>query len=164
EMSGASVPVADSQPANGSITVALEGQYTNQAGFSISAFADDGRETTGAKTIQVNCPFQTMLTTNCPLTQDTVSAPYHPFEHGSMIWNGNTRQIYVLYEDGSWQVYDDTWTASDPDPNPGQPVPDGKVLPVRGFGKVWTTINGLDILGWATGPESSYQAQWEVHH
>ena len=67
-----------------------------------------------------------------------------------MFWRDDTRQIYVLYNDGTWQEFPDTWTEDEPeyscpaDDTPSTTPP----TPRRGFGKVWCTEPGVrDRLG-----------------
>jgi photosystem II stability/assembly factor-like uncharacterized protein len=73
-----------------------------------------------------------------------------PFEQGSMIWDSGTRRIYVLFESGSWQTFDDTWVeGQDPAYDPAWPPPPQQ--PQRGFGKVWRERLGgpQAAIGWA---------------
>jgi hypothetical protein len=62
-----------------------------------------------------------------------------------MIWRGDTRQIYVLYDEGrdrDYEVYQDTR-------NEGQSIeieevpPQGLLAPVRGFGTLWASELGV---------------------
>jgi hypothetical protein len=71
-----------------------------------------------------------------------------------------TEVIYVLFANGTYQRYDDTWIEGvDPSTPPDSP-PAGRTVPMRGFGKVWMTNapvkNGL---GWALVPEAGTGAQ-----
>lgn len=75
---------------------------------------------------------------------------YQPFEGGQMVWRGDTNQIFVFYNDASWQVYDNPW-------RPGEAVsanltpPTDKYEPVLGLGEVWRSLGGPGSkLGWAT--------------
>lgn len=75
---------------------------------------------------------------------------YQPFEGGQMVWRGDTNQIFVFYNDASWQVYDNPW-------RPGEPAsanltpPTERYEPVLGFGEVWRSLGGPGgKLGWAT--------------
>jgi hypothetical protein len=130
-----------------------------------------GQETRATVTLSVvglpqtgSCAFSTSLSTDCPLTQETVNAAMQTFEKGFMVWNGNAKKIYVMFQDGTWQMFDDTWKEGDAEPVPGgEPPPSGQYVPVRGFGKVWTQLGGQPTLGWATSQEQSYQATWETH-
>ncbi|MFQ5496158.1 MAG: WD40/YVTN/BNR-like repeat-containing protein [Phycisphaerae bacterium] len=86
-----------------------------------------------------------------------ISAAFQPFEGGVMIWRGDTRTIYVLYDDGSWDGFEDTWTPEEPDLDPNiQPLA-GLEQPARGFGKVWREQPGVrDRLGWGLRSEEAY--------
>jgi hypothetical protein len=56
-----------------------------------------------------------------------------------MLWFSDTREIYVLFPDGTWQPFEDTWVEGDPtfSCNPLEGEPDSPPLPRRGFGKLW---------------------------
>jgi len=52
--------------------------------------------------------------------------------------NPNAQKIYVLFPEGTFAVYDDTWREGDPErPCNDIPIPEGRIHPKRGFGKVW---------------------------
>ncbi len=81
------------------------------------------------------------------------------FERGFMLWQEDTRQIYVLHSAGTWQVFPDTWTPdqplySCPDVAPSQSPP----TPLSGFGKVWCERLGgpSAAIGWAKAAEEGY--------
>ncbi len=77
-----------------------------------------------------------------------------PFERGNMIWESDTRQIYVLLDDGTWQTFADTWMeGADPAYDPNLPPPPEQ--PQRGFGKVWREhLGGPEAAtGWALANE-----------
>jgi len=81
------------------------------------------------------------------------------FERGFMFWREDTRQIYVLHGEGTWQVFPDTWTPdqplySCPDVAPSQSPP----TPLSGFGKVWCERLGGPgaAIGWATAAEQGH--------
>jgi hypothetical protein len=104
---------------------------------------------------------QTAVNLNCPSEpRETIiqSAVQH-FEHGTMVWlNQDTRggkAIYVLFDDGTFARFDDTWDESQPATHNQNP-PAGRYEPVRGFGKVWFEGTGARVrerLGWATDLE-----------
>ncbi|HXF61402.1 MAG TPA: hypothetical protein VNK95_07285 [Caldilineaceae bacterium] len=62
--------------------------------------------------------------------------PYDRF----MLWFSHEKQIYVLFADGTYEVFPDTWEEGR-DPtfscNPLGGEPDSPPLPRRGFGKLW---------------------------
>ncbi|MEO5952282.1 MAG: zf-HC2 domain-containing protein, partial [Chloroflexia bacterium] len=84
----------------------------------------------------------------CPNAEEfaILDAVDERFEGGYMFWRGDTKKIYVFFGNpnqdtlGTWAEYDDTWAEGDPLPTPvlgtkaaGTP-PEGKHVPVRGFG------------------------------
>jgi len=73
------------------------------------------------------------------------------FEHGRMFWRQDTATIYVLYDDGTWQQFADSWHAGDPEIDPNIVAPAGLYQPKRGFGKVWRENPAVrSKLGWGT--------------
>ena len=78
------------------------------------------------------------------------------FELGVMLWRLDGRRIDVLRQDGTWAGVDDTWEEGQDTHDPGLVPPEGKVQPVRGFGKVWREqLGGPEAwIGWATGEET----------
>lgn len=78
------------------------------------------------------------------------------FERGLMIYVASVPAvIYVVYDNGRWAQYADTFIDG-VDPTSGNETPpSGLFEPIRGFGKVWR--NNADVrggLGWATGTET----------
>jgi len=73
------------------------------------------------------------------------------FEHGRMFWRQDTATIYVLYDDGTWQQFADSWHTGDPETDPNIVAPAGLYQPKRGFGKVWRENPAVrSKLGWGT--------------
>jgi DNA-binding beta-propeller fold protein YncE/photosystem II stability/assembly factor-like uncharacterized protein len=91
----------------------------------------------------------------CPVEQAQETAlAEQSFEKGHMIWDSTTRQIYVLFEFGTWKVFEDTWQEGvDPAWDPSLPAPPKQ--PQRGFGKVWREqLEGPpSTIGWALEDE-----------
>ena len=58
------------------------------------------------------------------------------FERGRMLWREDNRKIYVLYNTGAWQRFDDTWNQNT-DPEFACGPAESPPTPKRGFGKVW---------------------------
>lgn len=58
-----------------------------------------------------------------------------------MLWFSDVAMIYVLFPDGHYEMYEDTWEEGDPTftCNPIGGEPDSPPLPRRGFGKLWCT-------------------------
>ncbi|MBL8147906.1 MAG: hypothetical protein JNL34_16125 [Anaerolineae bacterium] len=87
----------------------------------------------------------------------TVFAVYQPFEHGALIWFGDTRQIYVLTDDSRLRVYQDSFVEGMADP--ADAAPEGLLTPVRGFGRLWAALGGPDSpLGWALAAETGFDS------
>lgn len=94
------------------------------------------------------------------------------FQNGEMV---NLKGIYVLQdgpaqvegrtiEGGSWSGTRNTWREGEP-PQSGLAPPDpGLQEPLLGFGKAWREqYGGPDgPLGWATEPESTVDASWQL--
>ncbi len=100
--------------------------------------------------------------------EQTIQTAYQPFEHGAMLWVNRTtytqeRLIYVFFDDGTFQQFDDTWREGDP-LSDGLTPPPGLYEPVRGFGKVWREGTGARVrerLGWATAVEKGGQGAYQ---
>ena len=89
------------------------------------------------------------------LTEPMVDFPAaeQTFERGYMYWRGDRAVIYMLTADGTWMSFADTWREGEPEPTTA-PAPEGKFVPVRGFGKLWRENRTVrDRLGWANAPE-----------
>jgi hypothetical protein len=103
----------------------------------------------------------------CPLAQNasSVSSAYQPFENGIMIWVSSLGvqaqpAIYALFNNGTYQRFNDTFTEGVDPASSGATPPEGRLEPVRGFGKVWReNANVRNTLGWATTGESGGGAQ-----
>lgn len=69
-----------------------------------------------------------------------------------MIWASGP--IFVLYSDGRYQKFDDTFVAGvDPESSFLSPPP-GLLEPVRGFGKIWRNYPDIRTnIGWGNAPE-----------
>ena len=97
----------------------------------------------------------------CPTeTQHSAQFAAEPFERGAMFYRDDEKKIYVLFNDKTWAVFDDTWNASLPvDLCPSVTVAAGSYKPQRGFGKVWCEQSNVRAkLGAATAPEHGLYA------
>jgi hypothetical protein len=98
-----------------------------------------------------------------------VLTSYQAFERGALLWSDHLAWyaqpvIYTLYEDGTYQRFDDTF---DPaiDPAGGAPAGEGRVEPALGFGKVWREQPALqERLGWPTAPEQPGEGYFQMFH
>lgn len=106
-------------------------------------------------------------TLGCPLPyppfdkETAINTAFEPFERGSMLFVDRTsytreQLIYVFFDDGTFQQFDNSWKEGDP-VNSGLTPPKGLFEPIRGFGKVWREGTGARVrerLGWAKAPET----------
>jgi len=95
---------------------------------------------------------------NCPYGTVAGTAAYQPFQDGTMLWLQGNGTIYVLYANGQYETYTDTFREGDPERDPAIVPPADLYQPVRGFGLVWRTNERIrDGLGWALAPEAGFQ-------
>lgn len=87
-------------------------------------------------------------------------AAVQTFEHGVMIYVGSTpAAIYVLYNNGSYSRFNDTFVDGIDPTSGGEMPPPGLIEPIRGFGKVWRSDPTVrNTLGWAIQPETGTTA------
>lgn len=143
-------------PASGSITLPVPEEYTESVKYYLGSRGVKGVLHRAYVTVGIICRYDEYVAPRCPLTQDTIWAAYEPFEHGHMVWRSDTREIYVLYADGSFEIYQDTWLEGDPVDISVTPAP-GLHAPVRGFGNLYARHAPVrERLGWATAPEAGY--------
>lgn len=100
----------------------------------------------------------------CPLTSPpttlAVTGATQRFENGAMLFLvGPPDAIFVLFPDGRFQRFDDTYDeATDPESG-GETPPEGLLGPIRGFGKVWReNAEVRAALGWALNAEQGAAA------
>jgi hypothetical protein len=96
----------------------------------------------------------------CPTeVEKGVWAAEESFQGGYMFWRDDTKVIYVLYNNGTWQSFNDTWTTGQPETDTSIVPPPGYYQPKRGFGKVWRDNSSVrSTLGWATTEERGFYA------
>ncbi|MGA9351051.1 MAG: LysM peptidoglycan-binding domain-containing protein [Anaerolineae bacterium] len=142
--------------ASGSMALSLPEEYVTAVTYYLGASDANGVILGTYATVGIICRYDEYIASECPLTHDYVPAAYEPFEGGHMVWRGDTREVYVLYDDGSYETYPDTWNEGEPI-NIEETPPQGLLPPVRGFGKLWTSQPGVrDRLGWPTTEEIGY--------
>jgi len=115
--------------------------------------------------------FFTPASVVCPAAEAIYpTAAEQPFEHGRMIWLKETRVgefvdenvIFVLYENGQLEKYQDKWMPNEPDSDPTFVPPEGLYQPIRGFGKLWRENKSVrERLGWARTPEQGFEGAWQ---
>ena len=112
----------------------------------------------------------------CPVAwqgEQAVTTAVEHFEHGSMLFVAkpanygmpfNTPSIFVFFNDGTYQRFDDTYVDGQP-ASCSATAPTGLLTPVRGFGKIWCEGTGARVrerLGWATDTEKGANGAWQV--
>ncbi len=147
--------------------------YPNPA---MTLYASDGAGGEVKKTVTVEWPcrysyFFSPAPAQCAAYEVTeTAAAEETFEYGRMVWLSEMhfatttaeRQILVLYDDGQWEQYDDTWHEGEIESDPTIVPPAGLLQPIRGFGKVWREKAGVRAkLGWAKAMEVGYTAAWQ---
>lgn len=127
---------------------ATQCQFLPSGGFGLLIINEPALPT------QIGCPVGAP-----PVTASLASAA-QTFERGAMVWvSGSPGVIYVLFNNGTFLRFDDTFVAGVDPESGGQTPPSGLLEPVRGFGKVWRTSDAVRSgLGWATSPETATNA------
>lgn len=151
------------QPSAGAWTLTLPEYHVDSAQFYLEAEGAGGVTAEASVAVQVLCPYSYFFAADepevCPLNEAvTQPAAWQPFERGSMLWRSDTGEIYVLLDEGSVSIYEDTWQEGETFDVGDAPA--GFVAPLRGFGKVWAENTDLqDLLGWAITDEIGYETQ-----
>lgn len=150
---------ASDLPPNGTYDYAIRPGQRNSITFFLTVIDANDRWASDGFTLPLICPdpwFFSPAPDTCPAAPARVSpGAEQRFEHGFMLWEAAERRIYVLFDSGSprWTVITDTWQDGEAICQI-EPVPPGRVHPVRGFGKAWCDEPGLrDRLGWALDHE-----------
>lgn len=116
--------------------------------------------------LQLGCPFSGHPRVT-PSAWEVMTA-YETFEHGTMIWSDHLgwygqAAVYVIYANGTYQVFNDTYDPTVDPTNGNNKPPSGLVEPIRGFGKVWREQPGVrQSLGWATASETGGVGRFQI--
>jgi hypothetical protein len=85
-------------------------------------------------------------------------AAFQQFQRGFMIWRADTGMVMAFFHTTHRVAFFQQSAYEGLPDNPFANVPAGLVRPINGFGRVWGSNQYVrDQLGWATGPEQSYQ-------
>lgn len=148
------------QPSSGSLTFTVPDSVLH--GLTVTVHGVHYRNLSDGRLVTARVVSETL---NIGLRDDTPQEPdaietwavYQAYENGMMIWRRDTGNILVLYNDGSIGSYPLTYYAYLSDAPRDLDVPDGMVLPVNGFGRVWAYLDNVrEKLGWATDTETGY--------
>ncbi len=151
--SDARITITTPSPASPAITVepvvTFTASVTVASGCPITSTHDFGKVYAENPTLreQLGCPVE---------AERSVAAAEQPFQRGYTLWLSDTQQVYVLFNNGNWTSYKDTWREGDP--IDGKLAPPSDLLePTKGVGKVWRDNAPVkDGLGWATAPEHAF--------
>ena len=104
-------------------------------------------------------PFWRQSELGCPLaTGQVLWSAWQPFQSGHMIWRQDDDAVFVFTSEGEWTRFSDDWDEQTLTGTRGAP-PTGLHSPVRGFGYLWETNDGVFAdLGWATDQEKGFCA------
>jgi len=155
----------DDEP-DGTLTFEATDTLYNNPDVTLTARGISGGESTVSVTLDWPCPHTYFFAATveapdaCPVAGAlTAQGAQQPFQGGAMMWIPGIEGsdwIYVLYNDGSWQSYEDTWHEGLPESDPSIIPPAGYEQPIRGFGKVWREHAEVQSkLNWATTGESA---------
>ncbi len=88
------------------------------------------------------------------------------FEHGRMFWVQPTDEIWVIFDDGRWRQYKNTFVEGESaESDPLLTPPPGLWQPIRGFGEIWRENEEVRSgLGWAKDTEYGYNTSYLYDH
>ncbi|GEM_PF-1315009 len=148
--------IEDNQPASGSMTFTVPEQTLH--GMTVTIYGINYETSNGREN-----PIRVMNATEVINLAEVLPEPiqkwavYQAYDNGMMLWQSDTGLITVLFDDGTVRNYPLPYYAYLADAPSDVDVPDGKVLPTNGFGRVWVYLDGVrDQLGWATDTETGY--------
>jgi len=164
---------SDLEP-NGSMTHVFSSTHFADPMMSLTAFNAKGERVTEVIHIPWPCPqayFFSPAPEACALYPATrTDAAEQRFERGRMIWMKGLQLgdealdgvIFVLYDNGWFERFDDTWTEDQPEGDPFIVPPPDLQQPIRGFGKLWRENDAVrDRLGWAVEAEWGFPGAWQ---
>ncbi|MBW7882970.1 MAG: hypothetical protein H3C34_10090 [Caldilineaceae bacterium] len=94
---------------------------------------------------------------------DSYPGAFQRFDGGVMVWVQEGSRVFVIFNDGTWQRFTDTWQEGEPERDPAIAVPAGKLQPIRGFGKLWRQVPSVrEQLGWALAKEEAVGVQEQI--
>lgn len=127
--------------------------------------------------ITANCPIRWFFSFTagdedpqapCPGNLQSMEAVGQNFEGGRVLWYNTTAigyptdTLYVIYNDGSWVRYEDTWAEGQTESDPSIVPPAERVQPVRAIGKLWREQPGVrQKLGWAYAAENFFSGRFQ---
>jgi hypothetical protein len=167
-------PIWQDDEPDGTATFEVTDTLYNNPEVMLTAFGSGGGDATESVTLDWPCShtyfFAAVIESPriCPTAAAlNAQGAQQPFQGGAMMWIPGIEGkdwIYILYNDGAWQSFEDTWHEGLPESDPSIIPPTGYEQPIRGFGKVWREHAEVqNKLNWATTGESAvlitYQRQ-----
>ncbi len=72
--------------------------------------------------------------------------------------------VYIIYNDGEWVTFPDTWDNSQASSDATIVPPEGRYQPVDSIGKVWRENSEVrQRLGWAYEPQNKFQGRVQTY-
>jgi len=101
----------------------------------------------------------------CPTAPEAgFTAVEQGFHNGYVVQDVSGKTIYVMYNNGTWEAYPDTWAPGEPINNPALWPPHGYYQPEYGIGKVWRNYDNVSQrLGWARYPQRPVTATRQTY-
>lgn len=123
--------------------------YPPPGGFSAIYTSD------AALSGQLGCPL------GAPPAALSIISASQLFERGAMFYLAESpAHIYVLFGDGRYRRYDDTFVAGVDLERGGESPPANLIEPIRGFGKIWRANQDVRAsIGWAITAEAGNEAR-----
>ena len=159
---------------NGSMTHVFSSTHFADPMMSLTALNAKDEQVTEVIHVPWSCPHEYFFSPSpnaCALYEATrTDAAEQRFEHGWMIWMRGLQLgdealgsvIFVFYDNGWFERFDDTWTEDQPESDPFIVPPPDLQQPIRGFGKLWRENNEVrERLGWAVEAELGFPGAWQ---
>ena len=175
--SGASqrFPQAWNVQTNGTLVVELKNSTYPNPQMTLTVY--DAQNNPVSKSVQIawTCAhdyFFAPAPGTCPqAAAATTPAAEQAFQNGRMVWLKELRVgesaianvILVLFSDGSFNRFSDTWVEGMLELDTSIAPPSGLLQPIRGFGKAWReNSNVRNKIGWATASEKGFTSTWQA--
>lgn len=153
-------------------TQAVIPTVTSQPPAAIPAIPPAQKLTCAANWFFTFNPNQLSLASFCPEPVKVLEAVGEDFEGGRVYryapdpaYTADLRgTVYVIYNDGEWITFPDTWDASQPANDQNLIPPSGRYQPVDSIGKVWR--ENADVrsrLGWAYEPQGRFLGRMQLY-
>jgi hypothetical protein len=149
----------------GSYSFTIPDSIAGQRQISLTVTDESGTAQMMNLTITISCAYDWGIglgDSDCPRHAiASRTAAYQSFQRGFMVWLPiDNQSLWVFYNDGTVTRFVDYWNNTAYTIEPA--APDGLIAPERGFGYLWnSTPEVRSGLGWATGAEQSYNAQFQ---